>query len=67
MFLLLNLLCYLVFARARSTPMHTDSDGGHNTEEEANLMRKSSKEEKRLETEFKEQAMEYAKLISKIG
>ena len=45
--------------------MDTDSDGGHNTEEEANLMHKSSKEEKRLETEFKEQAKEKAELPKK--
>ena len=45
--------------------MDTDSDGGHDTEEEANLMRKSSKEEKRLETEFKEQAKEKAELPKK--
>ena len=65
MFLLLNLLCNLVVAGARSTPMDTDSDGGHNTEEEANLMRKSSKEEKRLETEFKEQAKKKAEVPKK--
>ena len=65
MFLLLNLLCNLVVAGARSTPMDTDSDGVHNTEEEANLMRKSSKEKKCLETEFKEQAKEKAKVPKK--
>ena len=42
--------------------MDNNSDGGHNMEEEANLMRKSSKEEKRLETEFKEQAKEKAEV-----
>ena len=46
--------------------MDTDSDGGHNTEEEANLMCKSSKEEKRLETEVKEQAKEKADLPKKV-
>ena len=65
MFLLLNLLCNLVVAGACSTPMDTDSDGGHNMEEEPNLMRKSSKEEKCLETEFKEQAKEKAEVPKK--
>ena len=48
------MLCYSVIAGAQPTPMDTSSEGDINSKEESREMKKAAKEEKRLETEYKE-------------
>ena len=48
------MLCYSVIAGAQPTPMDTGSEGDLNSEEESSEMKKAAKEEKRLETDYKD-------------